>query len=238
MTLSFVLCPWSFVARLRLTALVALLPLVLTCASSAQSPGRHPVTGRQFAQVMSHQGAPWLDRAERDREENTTRAVALLDLKPGMTVVDFGGSGYYTERLARAVGPTGKVIAVDLQPEMLELLGARVERLGLTNVELVRGTVDDPRLPTGVVDLVIMVDVYHELSQPQVVLRRMKAALSPSGRIALFEYRKEDPSVPIRPEHKMSVAEAVAEFGAEGYTLARREDGLPWQHLLFFAPKS
>jgi len=119
--------------RARFLLVVALLvPTALTCAGSAQSPGTHPVTGRRFAEVMSHRGAPWLDRAERDREENTTRAIELLEVTPGMTVVDFGaGSGYYTERLARKVGPTGKVIAVDIQPEMLDLLRARAARLGL-----------------------------------------------------------------------------------------------------------
>jgi ubiquinone/menaquinone biosynthesis C-methylase UbiE len=120
---------------------------------------------------------------------------------------------------------------------MLELLGARMKRLGLTNVELVRSTHDEPRLPTGAVDLIVMVDVYHELAEPQRVLRRMKAALTAAGRIAILEYRKEDPAVPIRLEHKMSVAEAVSEFGAEGYELDSRVDVLPWQHLLFFVPR-
>lgn len=225
--------------RRRLGILLLLLaPAALTCAGSAQTSGSHPVTGRRFADVMSHRGAPWLDRAERDREEHTTRAVELLGVTPGMVVADFGaGSGYYTERLAKKVGPTGRVLAVDIQPEMLELLGARMTRLGLTNVELIRNTPDDTGLPAGAVDLVLMVDVYHELSEPQLVLRRMKAALSPTGRIAILEFRKEDPDVPIRLEHKMSVADATAEFGAEGYRLVRRVDALPWQHLLFFAPQ-
>lgn len=225
--------------RRRLGLLVLLVvPAALTWAGSAQTSGTHPVTGRRFADVMSHRGAPWLDRAERDREEHTARAVELLGVTPGMVVADFGaGSGYYTERLAKKVGPSGKVFAVDIQPEMLELLGARMTRLGLTNVELIRNGVDDPGLPAGTIDLVLMVDVYHELSQPQTVLRRMKAALSPTGRIAILEFRKEDPGVPIRLEHKMSVAEATSEFGAEGYRLDRRVDTLPWQHLLFFSPQ-
>lgn len=223
---------------LRLVLLLVI-PAALTCSGAAQTTGTHPVTGRRFAEVMSHRGAAWLDRAQRDREENTTRAIEALGVTPGMIVADFGaGSGYYTERLARHVGPGGKVLAVDIQPEMLEILAARVKRLGLSNVELVRSTEDDPRLPSGTVDLILMVDVYHELSQPQLLLRRMKAALSPKGRIAILEYRKEDPDVPIRPEHKMSVAEATAEFGAEGYQLDHRVDSLPWQHLLFFTPRS
>lgn len=203
---------------------------------SAQAGTPHPVSGRIIAGVMGHQGAPWLDRAEREAEERPSRAVAALQLRPGMVVADFGaGSGYYTERLAKAVGPTGRVLAVDLQPEMLEMIGRRAARLGLRNIELVRSTEDDPRLPAGTVDLVLMVDVYHELAAPQRVLRAMKTALSPNGRIAILEFRKEDPTVPIREEHKMSVAQAVQEFGAEGYTLARRVDSLPWQHLLFFS---
>ena len=163
----------------------------------------------------------------------TEPAIQDLKLEPGMVVADFGaGSGYYTERLARAVGPTGRVLAVDLQPEMLQLVGTRAKKLGLTNIELVRSTPDDPHLPAGGVDLILMVDVYHELAAPQRVLRAMKASLSPRGRIAILEFRKEDPKVPIREEHKMSVAQAVQEFGAEGYVLDRRVDSLPWQHLL------
>lgn len=204
----------------------------------AQAGTAHSVSGRIIAGVMGHEGAPWLDRAEREREERPSVAITELRLERGMVVADFGaGSGYYTERLARAVGPTGKVLAVDLQPEMLELVGARATRLGLTNVELVRSTADDPRLPAGAVDLILMVDVYHELAAPQRVLRAMKAALSPRGRIAILEFRKEDRNVPIREEHKMSVAQAMQEFDAEGFVLDRRVDVLPWQHLLLFRPR-
>jgi ubiquinone/menaquinone biosynthesis C-methylase UbiE len=215
------------------SALVVFLAAGVLLLGQAGTP--HPVSGRIIAGVMGHQGAPWLDRPEREREERPSLAIRELRLSPGMVVADFGsGSGYYTERLARAVGPTGKVLAVDVQPEMLQLVGARVQRLGLNNVELVRSAEADPRLPTGVVDLILMVDVYHELASPQRVLRAMKAALSPRGRIAILEFRKEDPDVPIREEHKMSVEQAVQEFGAEGYVLDRRVDALPWQHLLLF----
>lgn len=200
-----------------------------------QAGTAHPVSGRVIAGVMGHEGAPWLDRPEREAEERPSRAIQELGLTPGMVVADFGaGSGYYTERLARAVGPSGRVLAVDLQPEMLAMVGRRASKLGLTNIELVRSTPDDPRLPSGAVDLILMVDVYHELAAPQRVLRAMKAALSPRGRIAIVEFRKEDRAVPIREEHKMSVQQAVQEFGAEGYTLDRRVDSLPWQHLLLF----
>jgi ubiquinone/menaquinone biosynthesis C-methylase UbiE len=227
--------------------MIRLLPLTLATALMlaagaagvrAQAGSAHPVSGRVIAGVMGHEGAPWLDRAEREREERPSLAIEELRLEPGMVVADFGaGSGYYTERLATAIGPTGKVLAVDLQPEMLALVGARVKRLGLTNVELVRSTADDPHLPAGSVDLILMVDVYHELAAPQRSLRAMKAALSPRGRIAIVEFRKEDRGVPIREEHKMSVAQATQEFGAEGFVLDRRVDSLPWQHLLLFRPR-
>ncbi len=222
------------VPGIALATALALVPYAVL----GQAGSAHPVSGRIIAGVMGHEGASWLDRPEREREERPGLAVALLELQPGMVVADFGaGSGYYTERLARAVGPKGRVLAVDLQPEMLQLVGDRARRLGLTNVELVRSTADDPRLPSGAVDLILMVDVYHELASPQVVLRAMKAALSPGGRIAIIEFRKEDRDVQIREEHKMSVEQATREFGAEGFVLDRRVDALPWQHLLLFRPQ-
>lgn len=222
----------SVVRSLLLTASIV---VAVAALSAGQAGTTHPISGRVIAGVMGHAGAPWLDRPEREAEERPSKAIEALQLQPGMVVADFGaGSGYYTERIARAVGPTGRVLAVDLQPEMLGVVGQRIKALGLTNVELVRSTPDDPRLPSGRVDLILMVDVYHELASPQRVLRAMKAALSPRGRIAIVEFRKEDPAVPIREEHKMSVAQAVQEFGAEGYELDRRVDSLPWQHLLLF----
>jgi ubiquinone/menaquinone biosynthesis C-methylase UbiE len=221
--------------RLRSIVLGAAICLAASVLLLGQAQPIHPVSGRVIAGVMGHEGAPWLDRPEREAEEQPSRAVQALQLEAGMVVADFGaGSGYYTERLARAVGPTGRVLAVDLQPEMLQLVGKRATRLGLTNVELVRSMPDDPHLPAGVVDLLLMVDVYHELAAPQRVLRAMKASLSPRGRIAILEFRKEDPKVPIREEHKMSVQQATQEFAAEGYELDRRVDSLPWQHLLVF----
>lgn len=226
---------WFRRSRTRKSSLAVGLCLAASAVLSGQAGTPHPVSGRVIAGVMGHAGAPWLDRPEREAEERPSRAIEALALEPGMVVADFGaGSGYYTERLARAVGPTGRVLAVDLQPEMLQLVGRRATRLGLTNIELVRSTPDDPRLPEGRVDLILMVDVYHELASPQRVLRAMKAALSSRGRIAIVEFRKEDPRVPIREEHKMSVAQAEQEFGAEGYVLDRRVDSLPWQHLLVF----
>jgi len=180
---------------------------------------------------MGWQGAEWLERPERASEENTTAAVEALDIKPGMVVADVGaGSGYYTERLARK---GAQVIATDIQPELLELLKKRK----LANVELVLATPDDPKLPAATLDLILMVDVYHELAQPQAMLRKLRAALKPSGRLVLLEFRKEDPAVPIRLEHKMTVAEARTEVEAEGYRLERVDERLPWQHILIFKIK-
>jgi ubiquinone/menaquinone biosynthesis C-methylase UbiE len=197
----------------------------------------NPVTGRQIANVMSHAGAGWLDRPEREQEEQPDRAIAALELKPGDVVADVGaGSGYFTVRLAQRVGPGGRVFAADIQPEMLSLLRARLARERLSNVEPVLSTDTDPRLPPRSFDLILMVDVYHELAQPQVILSKLLTSLKPAGRLVLLEYRKEDPAVPIRPEHKMSVADARLELEAEGFQLDRVDRRLPRQHILIFRP--
>lgn len=201
---------------------------------SAQT-GVHPISGRRYAQTMGVEGADWLDRAERDQEEDPDRAIDVLKLPKGATVADIGaGSGYMTEKLSKKVGPMGKVFASDIQPGMIELLDKRIAKRKLTNVTPILGAQDDPRLPVEAVDLVIMVDVYHELSQPQLMLRHIKASLKPGGRLVLVEYRKEDPNVPIKPEHKMSVAEAKLEVEAEGFTLTTTNEDLPRQHILIF----
>jgi len=185
--------------------------------------------------VMGFGGADWLERPERDWEENPDRAIDLLGLKKGMIVGDVGaGTGYFSVRMARKVGPQGKVLASDLQPQMLARLKRNLDREKIRNVEPVQATESDPNLPAGAVDLIVMVDVYHEFSQPQEMLRKIKSALKPDGRLVLLEYRKEDPSVPIRPEHKMSVAEAKLEVEAEGFKLAEVIDKLPRQHVLVF----
>lgn len=204
-------------------------------AARAQQDNVHPISGRRFAGVMGYEGADWLDRPEREAEEEPERALDAIRIAAGSTVADVGaGSGYMTVRLAARVGPAGRVYANDLQPEMLSLLRARLQRARLANVMLVQGTIDDPKLPASSLDLVLMVDVYHEFSQPQKMLRGIHIALKPGGRVVLLEYRKEDPSVPIRFEHKMSVAEAKLEVEAEGFRLARVSDVLPRQHILIF----
>jgi ubiquinone/menaquinone biosynthesis C-methylase UbiE len=159
-------------------------------------------------------------------------------VKKGSTVADVGaGSGYITMKLAKRVGANGVVYAVDIQPAMIALMEKRLQSAKVTNVRPVIGAVDDPKLPPASVDLVLMVDVYHELSQPQAMLRRIREALKPGGRLVLLEYRKEDPSIPIRLEHKMTVGEAKIELEAEGFKLNRVDDGLPRQHVLFFVVK-
>jgi ubiquinone/menaquinone biosynthesis C-methylase UbiE len=225
--------------HLRLIGTTVALALAAVLALAAQqavsSPGVHPISGRQFAAVMGYQGADWLDRAERVSEEEPDIALDGIGLVRGSTVADVGaGSGYMTVKMAARVGAAGKVYANDIQPEMLARLRRRLATEKVTNVETVLGTADDPKLPASAIDLILMVDVYHELSEPQAMLRRMHEALKPGGRLVLLEYRKEDPSIPIRPEHKMTVAEAKLEVEAEGYTLSKVDEVLPRQHILSF----
>jgi ubiquinone/menaquinone biosynthesis C-methylase UbiE len=216
-------------------ALASVFALATALTLAAQQAGVHPLSGRRFAQTMSVEGADWLDRSERDLEENPDRAIDVLKLEKGSTVADVGaGSGYMTVKLAKKVGPQGKVYANDIQQGMLDLLSKRVTKSKLTNVSTVLGTQDDPKLPADTIDLVIMVDVYHELSQPQVMLRHIRDSLKPGGRLVLLEYRKEDPDIPIRPEHKMSVADAKLEVEAEGFKLTKTNEDLPRQHILIF----
>jgi predicted methyltransferase len=222
--------------RRRIGGLTAALGALVTAFALAQ-PARHPVSGRVFAGTMGVEGAAWLDRPEREKEEAPSKAIAALGLKKGDVVADIGaGSGYYTVRLAEAVGPTGRVVATDLQPGMLDILRARVAREQLRNVELVQGRADDPVLPAKTFDLLLMVDVYHELAAPQVFVRKLKETLKPGGRLVLIEFRREDPRVPIREEHKMSVAQVREELGADGFRLDRVIDVLPWQHIIVLRP--
>jgi ubiquinone/menaquinone biosynthesis C-methylase UbiE len=215
-----------------------------TCVVLAQQaavvaqPGVHPISGRRFAQVMSAAGADWLDRPERIDEEEPDRALDVLKIPKGAVVADVGaGSGYMTEKLSKRVGPAGTVYANDIQSEMLRLLGVRLKNRKITNVTLVQGDPDDPKLPAATLDLELLVDVYHEFQAPQTMLRHLREALKPTGRLVLLEYRKEDPTIPIRPEHKMSVAEAKLEVEAEGYTLSQVDESLPRQHILVFTKR-
>jgi ubiquinone/menaquinone biosynthesis C-methylase UbiE len=221
-----------------LCSVVVLAAAVTTAAQQVVSPGVHPISGRRYAQTMSYLGADWLDRSERVQEENPDLALDAINIVPGSTVADVGaGSGYMTVKMAKRVGPTGRVYANDIQPQMLSMLRQRLDREKIPNVSLVLGALDDPRLPEDSIDLILMVDVYHEFSDPQNMLRHMRASLKTGGRLVLLEYRKEDPSIPIRPDHKMSVAEAKMEVEAEGFTLTTVDERLPRQHILVFTKK-
>lgn len=192
----------------------------------------HPISGRKIAPVMGVGGADWLDRSERESEENPEGALDAIGIKQGMVVADIGaGTGYFSLRIAKRVGASGKVYAEDIQPEMLRRLKQNATDQKLSNIQTVLGSEADPKLPLNSLDLIIMVDVYHELSQPQRMLRKMRESLKPSGRIVLLEYRKEDPSIPIKPEHKMSVQEVKLEFEAEGFHLDQVLETLPRQHI-------
>jgi SAM-dependent methyltransferase len=193
----------------------------------------HPLSGRKIAPVMGVGGADWLDRGERESEENPEGALDAIGFKPGMVVADIGaGTGYMTLKMAKRIGPSGKVYAEDVQPEMLRRLRQNAAEAKLANIQTVLGGEADPKLPPGALDLILLVDVYHEFSQPQRMLRKMRESLKPDGRLVLLEYRKEDPSIPIRPEHKMSVAEVKLEVEAEGFHLDQVLETLPRQHIL------
>ena len=191
--------------------------------------------GREIAQVMGWQGAAWLEREEREREERTDLLLAELALKPGMVVADVGaGTGYIARRMAVQVGPAGVVYAVDVQPEMIRLLQSLAAQAKLAQIRPLLGAVDDVRLPASSIDLAIMVDVYHELEFPREVLASIVRALKPGGRVVFVEYRAEDPRVPIKALHKMSEAQVRREAGALALTWERTATGLPWQHVVVF----
>ena len=212
--------------------------LVIVASVLVEAQRRHPVSGRIFAPVMGVGGAGWLERPEREDEEAPSKALDALDLEPGMVVADIGaGSGYYASRIAKRIGPAGRVYATDIQPGMIDLLERRIKSEGLTNVTTILGGMDDPRLPPRSVDLAIMVDVYHELQQPQIFLQRLRETFKPEGRLVLLEFRKEDPKIPILEVHKMSVAEVKQELEAEGFVLDKVIDVLPWQHIIVLRVK-
>jgi SAM-dependent methyltransferase len=191
--------------------------------------------GREIAQVMTWEGAAWLERPEREQEERTDLLLVELALVPGMTIADVGaGTGYVARRMAREVGSTGVVYAVDLQPQMIEMLTALAQRENLSQIRPVLSSVDDVRLPPASVDLAIMVDVYHELEYPYEVLASIVRALKPGGRVVFVEYRAEDRSVPIKRLHKMSIAQVQREAEPHPLVFERVAHTLPWQHIIVF----
>ena len=204
----------------------------------ATQPAPPPLThymGREIAQTMHWTGAAWLTREDREKEEDCTTMVKHLNVQAGQTVCDLGaGNGFYSLWLAKLVGENGRVLAVDIQPEMLDMLKRRAAKEGVSNIELILATTIDPKLPEGKLDLVLMVDTYHELSNPEEVLGAVRKSLKPHGRLALVEFRLEDESVPIRVLHRMSKAQITKEMTANKFKLVDPFDGLPWQHLMFF----
>lgn len=191
--------------------------------------------GREIAQVMGHQAADWLDRPEREAEENTAKLVEQLEIKPGAVVADIGaGTGYLSRRLAQRVGAQGKVLAEDIQPEMLDLLTNKMMALGITNVAAVIGSPSDPKLPAVSVDLVLMVDVYHEFDFPYEMMSAICRSLKPSGRVVFVEYRAEDPEVPIKRLHKMGEAQVRKEMWALPLHWIETIEVLPRQHIIVF----
>lgn len=190
--------------------------------------------GREIAQVMGHLGAEWLERPQRQQEERTDLLLQALDLKPTDVVADIGaGTGYFTFRIARAI-QQGKVIAVDIQPEMISYLNEGKHKNKAINVVPVLGTISDPKLEANSIDVALLVDAYHEFSHPREMMERLANALKPTGRIVLVEYRAEDPTVPIKELHKMSIAQATTEMKALGLKLQKNDTRLPQQHILIF----
>lgn len=208
-------------------------PVYGSCPPSRDGIGK-TFMGREISQVMGHPGIGWLERTEREKEEAPSKAIALLGLAPDAVLADIGaGSGYYSFRIARLL-PKGKVVAVDIQPEMLAFLKAEAAKLGVKNVHPHLGAVDDVRLPPASLDAALMVDAYHEFDHPAEMLASLRAALRPKGRIYLLEFRAEDENVPIKPHHKMTEAQARKEFEACGFRFVTNKPDLPWQHLLIF----
>jgi precorrin-6B methylase 2 len=191
--------------------------------------------GREIAHIMGPGGIVWLERAERETQEQPQLVIDALEIKPGQTIADLGaGSGYYSFRIAPLVGPTGKVLAIDIEPTMLEAIAQRASREHVANITTVRSSERDPNLAPHSVDLLFMVDVYHELEYPYEVLSKVREALKPGGRVALIEYRAEDPEVMIKPVHKMSERQVRREMQAAGFQHVKTVRTLPLQHLILF----
>ena len=238
--------------RRRLVVLCLALCFSLVCASPASTKDAEryravpanadgigkAYMGRQIAHVMSFQGAAWLERDEREREERSDLLLRILSSTSGSSVADVGaGTGYYARRFADLVGPTGTVYAVDVQPEMVAVLQAAAKRRGYEHIKPVMGTVRDITLPAGAVDVAIMVDVYHELEFPYEVLQSVVHSLKPGGRVVFVEYRAEDPRVPIKRLHKMSEAQIRLEAEQHALEWERTANELPWQHVVIFKRK-
>lgn len=227
---------YAFPMRVFILVMVFILDVAASVLPAQEKPAPVHYEGRRIAKTMSYHGANWLIRREREQEERTSELLKALDVRPGQVVCDLGcGNGYHALPLAEMVGEKGKVLCVDIQPEMLTLLKKRAKKAGvLDRIEPILATPTDPKLPANSLDLVLMVDVYHEISHPQEVLGHIRRALKPEGRVVFVEFRKEDLSVPIKHEHKMSKQQVIHEARLNGFDLAHSHDALPWQHVLFF----
>jgi ubiquinone/menaquinone biosynthesis C-methylase UbiE len=196
--------------------------------------------GREIAHVMGFQGASWLERSEREKEEEPAKLLKALNIKPGMVIADVGaGSGYHVFRMAPLVGAKGKILAVDIQPQMLKMMGDRAKKENVENIDLIQSTETDPKLPKEGVDLILMVDVYHEFSQPYEMTEKMVESLKPGGQLVFVEFRLEDPMVPIKLVHKMSERQVLKELSQ--FPLmehSKTHTTLPWQHIIVFTKKA
>jgi ubiquinone/menaquinone biosynthesis C-methylase UbiE len=193
---------------------------------------------REIAQVMGHEGAGWLERPEREKEEHPAKLIKALKIKEGDVVADIGaGSGYHAFRMAPLVGEKGKILAVDIQPEMLALIRQKMKTTKVSNIEPVLGTIDDPKLPANSVDMILMVDVYHEFSHPYEMTLAMLKALKPGGRLVFVEFRMEDPKVPIKLVHKMTERQVIKEMSIHPLKHVETIATLPWQHIIVFEKK-
>jgi len=217
--------------------IAVLLAAVLAALLAAAAPA--PPAGRQPAPVFGHEHAQWLEREGRAEMEHPEVVIAAMNLHPGDVVAEIGcGTGFFSRRLAKAVGPTGKVYAEDIQPEMLDLLQQYAAKEGIANIVPVLGSATDPKLPPRTMDWILLVDVYHELQEPAPMLAKIRQALKPNGRVALVEYRAEDDSAKhIAPAHRMSVKQVLKEWNPAGFELIRTLETLPSQHLFLFTTR-
>jgi ubiquinone/menaquinone biosynthesis C-methylase UbiE len=229
--------------------LLSLLCYMAFAACAAESPYETRAThdpngigkfymGREIAHVMGHEAADWLERSEREKEERTSLLIDSLKVRPGDLVADIGaGTGYHVRRIAPKIAPAGRVYAVDIQPEMLTLLTNSLAELKITNVVPVLGTISDPKLPANAIDLVLMVDVYHEFSHPHEMMEAICRGLKSGGRVVFVEFRAEDPNVPIKEVHKMSQGQLKKEMTLHPLEWVETLNVLPWQHIIVFKKK-
>jgi ubiquinone/menaquinone biosynthesis C-methylase UbiE len=212
-------------------------PVYTTTRPSYDGTGK-VYMGREIARVMSHEGADWLERPGRENEEAPTKAIDMMELKPTDVVADIGaGTGYFSFRIAKRV-PQGKVLAEDIDEQMVRDIRSAAAEKRIANVEPVLGSTIDPRLPVGTVDVVLMVDAYHEFDHPREMMESIVRALKPGGRVIDLEYRGEDENVPIKPHHKMTEAQAMKEMGAVGLVHLKTLHDLPQQHFLVFQKRT